>query len=156
MKELINEFNTALLTNAYELFGSFYNGGSTVFRLWAPNAQSVSVVGDFNNWNADANYMERIEGGIWQTEINGLKNYDNYKYAIVRQDGSTVLKSDPYARHYETAPDNASKIYADDNYEWNDSEWVEAQKNKNIYASPVNIYEVHAGSWRMHDDGNFY
>ena len=156
MKELIKKFSEGTLNNAYDLFGSFLKGGKTTFRVWAPNAVNVAVVGDFNNWNTDANKMDKIGDGIWQAEIAGLKNFSNYKYAVTRQDGSIVLKSDPYARHFETAPDNASKIYMDDNYEWQDKEWINSLKNKNIYASPVNIYEVHAGSWRRYEDGNTF
>ena len=156
MRELLEKYNSQVITNAYELFGAFVLKDKVVFRLWAPNAQSVSVVGDFNGWDNDANPMCSAEKGIWETEISGLSNYDNYKYAIIRCDGSRVLKSDPYARHFETAPANASKIYAEDNYKWNDGKWLKAQKNKNIYEAPVNIYEVHAGSWKRYEDGNTF
>ena len=109
MQEMIKKFSTETVNNAYEFLGSFMNGKKTVFRVWAPNAKAVSVVGDFNDWNCSANYMYNIGYGFWETEIQGLKNFDVYKYAVVRCDGSIVLKSDPYARHFETAPSNASK-----------------------------------------------
>ena len=142
---------------AYEYMGAHRVDDETVvFRTWAPNAVSVSVSGDFNGWNHDANPMIRIDGGCWETEIEGLENYTIYKYSIVRCDGSRVLKCDPYARHFETAPANCSKVYKDDNYKWQDAEWIESAKDKNIYESPVNIYEVHAGSWRKYQDGNNY
>ena len=156
MKEILKNYNSSVITNAYELLGSFVNGNTVTFRVWAPNAQQVSVVGDFNGWNHDANPMIRIDGGCWETEIEGLENYTIYKYSIVRCDGSRVLKCDPYARHFETAPANCSKVYKEDNYKWQDAEWLESAKDKNIYESPVNIYEVHAGSWRKYQDGNSY
>ena len=156
MQEMLKKFNESFANNAYEFFGSFLSRGKAVFRVWAPAAQSVSVVGNFNGWDTSANFMERLDGGVWQTEIKGVSNFDTYKYAVVRQDGSQVLKSDPYARHFETAPSNASKIYADDKYKWGDKEWLSQRKSQNIYESPVNIYEVHLGSWRRYEDGNTY
>ena len=155
MKDFIKNFSSGITSEAYKYLGSFLNGDAAVFRVWAPNAANVSVVGDFNNWDSKANPMKKTDGGIWQANIKGLKQYDNYKYAVTGGDGMTVLKSDPYARHYETAPANASKIYSSD-YSWNDLNWRESQKKKSICESPVNIYEVHAGSWRRFEDGNVY
>ena len=156
VKEALKKFNCELVTDTYNLFGSFLKGDTAFFRLWAPNAKAVSVVGDFNNWDNSANTMFPVGDGIWECEIKGLKNFDAYKYAITRADGNVVLKSDPYARHFETAPANASKIYADDDYKWQDDDWIKAQKSKNIYESPVNIYEVHAGSWKRYENNNTY
>ncbi len=156
MKEKFEKFNITGISDAYEIFGSFIEGNTVFFRLWAPNAQSVSVVGDFNGWDNNANTMLPVGDGIWEATIEGLSNYDNYKYAITGCDGKVVLKSDPYARHFETAPSNSSKIYANDNYKWNDSEWIKKRGSVNVYDSPVNIYEVHAGSWRRFEDGNTY
>ncbi len=156
MKEIINNFNSSVIDNAYEVFGSFLKGDTALFRVWAPNAKNVSVVGDFNNWNTEANPMNWVDGGIWEVEIKGIKNFDIYKYAVVSNDGNTVLKSDPYARHFETAPANASKVYAPDNYKWKDKEWLNKRANTNIYESPVNIYEVHSGSWKTYPDGNTF
>ncbi len=156
MQELLKNFTSSVIFNAYELFGSFAKGNSVTFRVWAPNAQSVSVVGDFNDWNNDANRMSKIDGGCWETTVDGIENFAVYKYAITGCDGKTVLKSDPYARHFETAPANASKVYKEDNYKWNDGDWCKKRKSTNVYESPVNIYEVHAGSWRRYEDGNTY
>ncbi len=155
MKDFINNFSSGKVTDAYKYLGSFLKGETAVFRVWAPNAAAVSVVGDFNGWDGNANPMKRNDGGIWETKVSGIKNFDTYKYAITGTDGMTVLKSDPYARHYETAPANASKVYVS-NYEWNDDEWRKAQNGKNICEAPVNIYEVHAGSWKRFEDGNTY
>ena len=156
IKEKLKKFNSQVITDSYDLFGSFLKGDTALFRVWAPNAKAVSVVGDFNGWNNESNPMLALGDGVWETKIKGLKNFDSYKYAVTRIDGSIVLKSDPYARHFETAPANASKLYKADGYRWNDGDWREAQKGKNIYESPVNLYEVHAGSWRRFSDGNTF
>ena len=155
MLELLQKFENGNLTDAYTVFGSFMTEEKTVFRVWAPNANAVSVVGDFNGWNKDCHKMKNIGYGVWQTEICNIKNFDAYKYAIEDKKGKVVLKSDPYARHYETAPSNASKVYAD-SYTWQDAEWFKDKANKNIYESPVNIYEMHAGSWKKYEDGNCF
>ena len=156
MKEFDNGFNSMIKNDAYEYLGSFLSDGVATFRVWAPAAVAVSVVGDFNNWSYDANPMMRIADGVWETQISGIVNYTAYKYAVTSFDGKVTLKSDPYARHFETAPANASKVYADDNYAWQDNEWREQLNSKNIMESPVNIYEVHLGSWQRFADGNTY
>ncbi|MBR5472839.1 MAG: 1,4-alpha-glucan branching protein GlgB [Clostridia bacterium] len=156
MKEFDNSFNSMIKNDAYEYLGSFLSGSVATFRVWAPAAVAVSVVGDFNNWSHDANPMMRIADGVWETQISGIQNYTTYKYAVMSNDGKVTLKSDPYARHFETAPANASKVYADDNYIWQDDEWREQMNSKNIMESPVNIYEVHLGSWQRFADGNTY
>ncbi len=156
MVQGVKDFSQKLCSNAYEFLGAFPSGDKTVFRVWAPAALGVSVVGDFNGWDVGANPMSRIYDGIWETEISGLKIYDNYKYAITGKDYEIHLKADPYAKHFETSPGTCSKIYDISGYEWKDSEWINQSRAKNIYASPVNIYELHAGSWRRHADGNVY
>ena len=123
------------------------------FAVWAPAAASVSVVGEFNGWNVQANPMKN-EGGIWSLFIPGLKQYDTYKYAVTDKKGKTVLKCDPYGLHFETAPANASKLYDITGYRWKDRKWMTERKDYNPYGSPMNIYEVHAGSWRRYADGN--
>ncbi len=117
------------------------------FRVWAPNAVSISVVGDFNEWNRDTNPMILIADGIWETTISGLAQYDAYKYSIETQKGQILMKSDPYATHYETRPATASKIY-ESSYEWQDAAWFEEKKKHVVYKRPTNIYEVHLDSWR--------
>ena len=155
MKEFKNKFVSGKAFDAYKFLGSFLRGNTAVFRVWAPNAKTVSVLGDFNEWNPDTDCMENIGDGIWEKKIKGLKQYDIYKYAVTGPDGTVILKSDPYARHYETAPSNASKLYKS-SYKWNDQEWISHKNEINIYESPVNIYEVHAGSWKRFEDGNTY
>lgn len=153
-------FNEGTNCEAYKLFKLSYvaRGGkkSWRFRCWAPRAKSVSVVGDFNNWLHGKNPMKRIGGGIWECCIAGLRKYDIYKFSIEGIDGVIRQKADPYALHTETPPANASKIYDLNGYCWNDDEYRENRKYVNNYASPINIYEVHLGSWKRHDNGSFY
>lgn len=121
--------------------------------------KNVSVTGDFNDWSETENPMKQLKnsGGVWEAEIKNIKPYDMYKYCITAADGRTLMKCDPYGFHMETRPGTATKYYEiDDCYEWHDEKWVEGRNGKNIYESPVNIYEIHAGSWKQYDDGNFY
>lgn len=156
MNEFFKDFDCSVKNNAYEYLGAFLSGNKAVFRVWAPNAESVSVVGDFNGWDVNANPMCKICCGVWQADINNIKNYDVYKYAVKSRDGKVILKSDPYARHFETSPSNASKVYSSDDFLWSDDEWCEKVSNSNVYESPLNIYEVHLGSWQRFADGNTY
>ena len=123
------------------------------FCVWAPNAREVSLVSDFNNWQGGATPMNRYDDGTWEVEIDALPEYTPYKYCIVGADGKSVMKSDPYAYHYETRPSNASKVYTLDGYEWDDAAWQAKKEKGSIYDCPINIYEVHLGSWRRYEDG---
>lgn len=153
-------FHEGSNSNAYEYFGSHRkNKNTVVFRVWAPDAKNVSVTGDFNDWSETENPMKLLKnsGGVWEAEIKNIKPYDMYKYCITAADGRTLMKCDPYGFHMETRPGTATKYYEiDDCYEWHDEKWGEGRNGKNIYESPVNIYEIHAGSWKQYDDGNFY
>lgn len=126
------------------------------FRCYAPNAKSISLVGDFNGWDRRVNIMNLIGSGIWECFISGLKRYDNYKFSVEFTDGRIVNKADPFAVHSETPPGNASKIYDINGYKWTDSKFLEERKIYNPYSSPINIYEIHLGSWKRHSDGNYY
>ncbi len=118
------------------------------FALWAPNAMSVSVVGDFNNWDESANKMESLEtSGIWEAFVPGIKEWDKYKYAIKTQKGEVLYKADPYAFHSEMRPGTASKVVDIDNFKWEDAKWLK-EKEENSYGEPMSIYEGHLGSWR--------
>ena len=141
---------------AYEFFGNHRIDESKVaFRVWAPNAQGVSVVGDFNSWDENAKKCVAISPGIWEAIVDNVNVYDCYKYAIKTCTGTTLLKADPYAVHQETRPGTGSKVYELADYKWKDSKWQLDKSRQNILEKPVNIYEVHIGSWKMHDDGNF-
>ena len=127
-----------------------------VFRTWAPNAAYVSVVGDFCGWNGYAHPMEKNADGFWECFVPSLKRYDTYKFAVTAQSGETVLKADPYAFHAETRPGTASKLYDLGGYRWGDDEWRASRAKAPLDRSPLNIYEVHLGSWRRHENGDFY
>lgn len=149
-------FNKGDNFRSWEFFGAHKVGEEKyVFRLWAPHAQTVAIVGDFNGWEPRTDYMAQIADGIWEATLEGVKPYDCYKYSILTRSGKTVEKADPYALHCETRPGTASKVYDLPNYKWNDSPWQKAKEQKNVLECPVNIYEVHFGSWKQYDDGNF-
>lgn len=127
-----------------------------VFRVWAPNAARVSVVGDFCGWDAGAYPMARNAFGLWERFIPGLQRFDAYKYAVSSAQGKTVLKADPYALHAETRPGTASKLYDLPDYRWGDGAWREKRAEAPIDRAPLNIYEVHLGSWKKRENGDFY
>ena len=148
-------FHSGKNYKAYEFFGCHRIKGDTfAFRVWAPHAQSVSTVGDFNDWNESADVMKKISDGIFEAKIDNVKIYDCYKYAITTKDGNVIMKADPYAFHAETRPGTASKVYETGKYRWNDSTWKKANSG-NILEKPVNIYEIHFGSWKRHENGDF-
>ena len=146
---------------AYEFFGAhpYKEEGRKgyCFRVWAPHAEEVSVVGDFNEWDPEANKMTRLlDGETFELEIDGLKGYCVYKYCIRTKDGRFLYKADPYAFHAETPSKTASKTYDLEGYRWGDKEYLKKRREKNIYSSPMNIYEVNALSWRQYGDGNYF
>lgn len=125
------------------------------FRVWAPNAAKVCLMGDFNNWDPNALPMVPQEGGIWELFVPGLKQFDTYRYAVHTADGQALAKADPYAFHAEFRPDTASKCYDLTGYPWGDRAWISWRKRHAAYDQPMNIYEVHLGSWRRGDGGKF-
>ena len=130
-----------------------------VFRVWAPRAKSVSVVGEFNDWNPAAHPMERmIDNETFELFIPALKKFTSYKYCIETYDNRRLFKADPYAFHTETPgvdASNASKLYDLSGYKWSDKAYLDKRKHNNIYASPMNVYEVNLLSWKLHDDGSY-
>ncbi|MBO5221033.1 MAG: 1,4-alpha-glucan branching protein GlgB [Clostridia bacterium] len=123
------------------------------FRVWADNAAQISVIGSFNDWNPAAAPME-CERGIWEVFIPGVKKYDKYKYRILSKQGEVLEKADPFAFHSGWGVETESRIFDINGYEWHDRNWCDFRKKTNPYRSPMNIYEVHAGSWRRYADGN--
>ena len=124
------------------------------FRVWAPHADKICVIGDFNNWGEWQNEMNKIsEQGVWEVFIENVNNFDSYKYLILNGD-KKIYKSDPYAFHSETPPKTASKVYDLSKYKWNDEEYL-ANKTE-VYNKPVNIYEVNLLSWKKHQNGDYY
>ena len=157
----LNQFREGTNYHAYEFLGAHpYQTPSEEgyeFRVWAPNAAEVSLVGDFNGWQPGATPMSRLaEYGVWECAVAGLKQYDNYKYCIKTRDGRQLMKADPYAFHAETAPGTASKLYDLGGYQWQDGAWFKGREGYNPYRNPMNIYEMHLGSWRRYPDGNPY
>ena len=142
---------------SYNYLGSHFakrgKDRGVIFRVWAPNAESVSVVGDFNGWDKTANVMKK-DGGIFELFVKGLKQYDNYKYCVKSQK-SEVLKADPYAFHAETTPETASKIYDLDGYKWRDGEYMENLGGQ-AHHKPMNIYEVNLLSFMRKENGDYY
>ena len=154
-------FHDGLDFKAYEYMGVHKKSydddkAKTIFRTWAPNAKSVSVVGIFNGWDRTVNQMNKItDAGIWECIVNSeIEEYSEYKYSVETESGDFVLKTDPYAYHCETRPADASKVYTIDDYVWNDFSWMNKKMKSDNYGRPVNIYEVHLGSWKRHKDGN--
>ena len=142
---------------AYRYFGAHLceqdGQAGVVFRVWAPHAKAVSVVGDFNSWEPAANPMQKIDDGIWEGFVPGMKQYDVYKFCVTTPSDEQIFKADPYAFHAETRPANGSKVYDIGGYAWGDAEWEAAQKKKDTINGPMLIYELHAGSWKMKADG---
>ena len=125
------------------------------FRVWAPKAKSVSVVGDFCSWDRSGYPMEPSKSGVWSAFVPGLARYDMYQFSVEGADGAVVQKADPYAFHAETRPGTASKIYDLAGYGWKDGRWMAYRKSHPVYHNPLNIYEVHLGSWRRTGEGEF-
>ena len=138
----------------YEFLGSFLDGDQCTFRVWAPHAQAVFVSGDFCGWEPTVHELTRINNeGLFEGTVSNVRPYDSYKYVIKASDGRMLWKADPYARHAQTRPESASKVYADQNYLWNDEKWL---KQRSIpFQQPMNIYEVHLGSWKHGENGEF-
>ena len=144
---------------AYRFLGSHLEQrdgeDGVVFRVWAPRAKAMSVVGDFNNWLPGDTPMKQLaDSGIWECFVPGLKEYDIYKYCVTTPSDELVFKTDPYAFHTETRPSNCAKVYDINDYKWGDGKWQKAREKADVINSPMNIYELHAGSWRTYPDGN--
>ena len=138
--------------HSHKFLGSFLEGDACTFRVWAPNARRVFVTGEFCSWYPHTYEMKLInDKGIYEIQIHGVSQFDAYKYVIVTQSGVELWKADPYAKHAETRPLTASKVYSLPEYRWNDKKWME---NRTIpYHQPMNIYEVHLGSWKHSEEG---
>ncbi len=144
----------------YEKFGAHLrtigDAAGVYFAVWAPNAQRVSVVGDFNNWDGRVNPMRKLlDAGVWELFLPGIEQGAHYKFEIRTQANAVLLKSDPFAFFNQHGKATASLVYDLERYTWNDAEWMEARGTKNWPQSPINIYEVHLGSWRRKtEEGN--
>ncbi len=155
----LEAFSEGRSFQAYKLLGSHpdIQDGNQGYRflVWAPNAKNVCVMGDFNSWNNSSHPLQKLEGGLWETFVPNLQQYDNYKYAIHGHDGRVIAKADPYGFHCETRPNTASKLYNIDQYQWGDQQWMTYKEQTSPYHSPMNVYECHLGSWRRNAEGNY-
>ncbi len=126
-----------------------------LFTVWAPNAKRVSIIGDFNAWDGRTNPMRaRENSGVYELFIPGLKEGEKYKFEIKSQDGRILKKSDPYGNYSELRPNTASVVFDISKYKWKDKKWMEKRKDPSL-SKPINIYEVHLGSWkRIVEDDN--
>lgn len=126
------------------------------FSVWAPNAKAVSVIGDFNNWDARRSPMRRLgESGIWELFLPAAAEGDKYKFHVTQCDGRVVDKTDPYGVYAEVRPNNASVLYPLKRYKWKDRRWMTARKKYDFKTAPMNIYEVHLGSWKRAEGDRF-
>lgn len=144
-------FHNGVNFKSYDYLGSFLEEDFCTFRVWAPNAKEVYVTGDFCGWDMKKYKCSPInDAGLYECKVYGVSLYDSYKYLIVTQSGEEILKSDPYAYHYETRPQTASKVYNIEGYKWNDEKWM--AKREIPYVKPMNIYEVQLGSWKKNGE----
>lgn len=171
-----DQFHQGTNRRAYEMLGAHpvTQDGQEMwhFAVWAPNARAVSLIGEFNQWDRGKTPMQKVYDGTWEVRLpaktfdvkSDPKRYDypdaakkltTYKYCIQAQDGTWQDKADPYGFAMQMRPDTASRIYDLSGYRWGDADWMEARKSYDPYHSPVNIYEMHLGSWRRHKDGTF-
>jgi 1,4-alpha-glucan branching enzyme len=149
-------FHAGVLSDGWRWFGAHPERRDAregwTFRVWAPRARNVSVTGDFCGWDP-AGLPLTCRDGIWEGFIPELRLYDAYKYAITGADGVVHLKADPYAFHAETRPGTASKLWSAPDFPWTDGEFQRSRRP--ALSEPLNIYEVHLGSWRRREDGAF-
>ena len=153
-------FGEGSFHRAYRKFGAhFVNIGGTdgiLFTVWAPDTLSVRVVGSFNLWNPDAMFMEYMRDGVYSLFVPGIGEGEQYKYAIETHDGQLIYKADPFAFSSQLRPDTASVTSRLDGFKWSDGRWLASRRRTDHRKKPLNIYEVHAGSWRRPDNKEFY
>lgn len=126
-----------------------------LFRVWAPHAKAVSVVGPFNNWSSSAHAMVRRPGGLWELFLPDLETFVAYQFSILTRSGRRISKADPYAFHTALRPGTASKLFDYRGYHWADQPWMAYRAKTPIARRPLNIYELHLGSWRRNREGNY-
>ena len=157
-KAFLEQFHTTGVSDAYRFLGCHAQNrdgvDGFVFRTWAPQAQSVRVTGDFNFWNEEDLPMQPVGCGVWEAFSRFAQPGQRYKLCIKTKDGRTVYKTDPYGNRCGVLPDTASIIEAEDGFVWHDGLYRARRRKEKILNRPVNIYEVHAGSWKRHEDGS--
>ena len=157
-KAFLEQFHTTGVSDAYRFLGCHAQNrdgvDGFVFRTWAPQAQSVRVTGDFNFWNEEDLPMQPVGCGVWEAFSRFAQPGQRYKLCIKTKDGRTVYKTDPYGNRCGVLPDTASIIEAEGGFVWHDGLYRARRRKEKILNRPVNIYEVHAGSWKRHEDGS--
>ena len=157
LASFLKRFQTEPAADAYRYLGChrLEDGSGYVFRVWAPHAAAVHVVGDFNFWNAEDLPMRKLDGGVWEAVSAYAKEGQAYKYCVQGRSGRTVYKTDPYGNRCCALPETSSIIDPPDGFCWHDSAYRARMTKQSAIRRPVNIYEVHAGSWKRHDDGSY-
>ena len=156
LNDAIYYFHQGTNHYAYQLLGAHLTKSGARFMAWAPNAEKMSVVGSFNNWDRYRHPMQRLnEQGLWSVEIECVNEFDSYKLAVFHHH-RWHLKADPYAFHAELRPDTASKVYNIEGFVFHDEAWMKRRKEHHYYNQPLNIYELNLASWRTYPDGNFF
>lgn len=147
-------FNTGDARKAWLLLGCRYLPEIKMHRfvVWAPNAEAVSLVGDFNGWDTNATPMEKC-GTMWVCFVGGLNNGDLYKYCVTQKGGKKVFKSDPFARWSQTGLDTASRVWTG-SFKWSDGKYMDMRSRRDAFTQPMSIYELHLGSWKTEPDGS--
>ncbi len=156
LQHFLEQFHTTGCADAFRYMGCHFADGGAVFRVWAPRAESVSVVGDFNFWNEQDLPMQKISDGVWEAFSVYAQPGGAYKYCVTGQNGRKVYKTDPYGTRCKALPDTSSVLEPPDSFVWHDGAYRAHRKKQNALNRPLNIYEVHAGSWKRHADGSAY
>ena len=156
LQHFLEQFHTTGCADAFRYMGCHFADGGAVFRVWAPKAESVSVVGDFNFWNEQDLPMQKISDGVWEAFSVYAQPGGAYKYCVIGQNGRKVYKTDPYGTRCKALPDTSSVLEPPDSFVWHDGAYRARRKKQNALNRPLNIYEVHAGSWKRHADGSAY
>lgn len=158
MKRKIDDYIDSKMYNAYEIFGAHIKKEDSKygvrFSVYAPNAKSVRVVGDFNDWNDTSHFMQNYHRGYYTIFIEGLGEGTLYKYVIESDKGRLIYKNDPYGYRRENKVDGASEVRYLENFSWNDEEFIKKRDILNAYDSPISIYELNLSSWKK--DGSDY
>ena len=150
----LGDFHNGSATDVWKLLGCHEVApGVHEFAVWAPNAKRVSLVGDFNDWDVTRDPMDRLPDGTWAIRKEGLEHSALYKYSVLGADGKEVQKTDPFASHCETGPATASRVWSLEGYHWGDGAYLKKRAKKNIFRSPMSIYELHLGSWKRAGEG---
>ena len=156
LQHFLEQFHTTGCADAFRYMGCHFADSGAVFRVWAPKAESVSVVGDFNFWNEQDLPMQKISDGVWEAFSVYAQPGGAYKYCVTGQNGRKVYKTDPYGTRCKALPDTSSVLEPPDSFVWHDGAYRARRKKQNALNRPLNIYEVHAGSWKRHADGSAY